>query len=447
MAAPIRLWRYKRIEETDDAGVTIIKSDLKFPPATVRPRYECQTQHPRTLNCVPKLAYFCIRSLLDSPDQLYYMGPARLRLSKDIADRVLLRALLPAWKTTEFSLLDVNPLLWATLVQIYENAPSLLSSYPIHLSDPHLPLLQQIPATQDFALITILDLQRCMQLTDDNIFELKVLHNLCALDVGGTKLSTHGVRRLSQLLLFDDKGGKRGPWALRILKMRGCASIDKDIYNYLLGFPLLCAADLRDTLCSVRNIKPPFFQARDPNIFDPSMSEAVEHLAKSHKGVFSHHKPVKLVVQERSFGQKRRPLSSSMDSRPKSNPSMHNSFWTLLPSEGTSRTGRPPVSRCTIQSGNTDALEIQQRRAEIQQRKAEREERLANRRQRDDEEDGRTSPPFPHDDDYGYPCGDCSCSCDDCEREGSGLNDDDDEDRFSSEEEEEEEEEEGEEEG
>lgn len=125
-------------------------------------------------------------------------------------------------------------------MQIYSNTPSILETYPIDLSDPHLPLLQQIPSTSDFTLITILDLQHSKHLTDDNIIVLKSLYNLCALDISNTCISAYAIKVLSRALDFGEDGVPKGPWGLRVLKMQECWSVSSSIMDYLISFPLLC---------------------------------------------------------------------------------------------------------------------------------------------------------------------------------------------------------------
>ncbi|THH11855.1 hypothetical protein EW145_g403 [Phellinidium pouzarii] len=241
-----------------------------------RPSYEIYAQQPRKLRRVPRLAYFCIKALSDFPEQVYLLGSSRLHFSKDSGGHNVLRSLFPTWKTPDFSLLDIDPRLWATLVQVYANPPSLLSSYPIQLSDPHLQLLQQIPSTPDFTLVTILNLQRCNELSDNTILNLKQLHNL----------------------------------------------------------------NLRDTRCSAKDYKEPFHQINDGELFDLPMDELIRNLAKNHKQAFSsHRKPYLLSVQKRLIQQQKMRKYNLPISKSSFPSSMHNSFVVLPPSEGMARTG------------------------------------------------------------------------------------------------------------
>lgn len=246
MGTPIVLWNDQTKEHCDDAGISIRKTVIR-PPGLKRFPYELKssaTRHaPRSSPAkrgVPPLSYFCIMSLIEVPEQLHILGDARLQLREETGRKMLLRMLLPHWKTPHFSLLNIDPRLWATLVQVYTNIPSILTSYPVDLSDPYLPLLQQIPSTPNFTLITILDLQRSKRLTNHNIAALKPLTSLCSLDISFTSISDYAIKVLSRTLTFDGDGEPKGPWGLRILKLRGCVSVSKSVVDILDKFPLLC---------------------------------------------------------------------------------------------------------------------------------------------------------------------------------------------------------------
>lgn len=243
MAVPIVLWNpeLSAVKLADDAGVKITKTTLPH-LHSFTPRY--RTYDPvrsRSFTHIPRLASFCIRVLSQYPEQLHQLGATRLHFhsGKDGTDSVL-RSVLPKWRTPSFSLLDVDPRLWATIIQIYSNPPDILSSYPCQLSDPHVPLLNQIPFTPDFSLITVLDLTDSSNITDSNILSLKVLHNLTALDVSRCyHLSARGIGALSRTVAFNELGEKRGPWMLRVLRMRSCWGVDRTIFDFIHSFPLL----------------------------------------------------------------------------------------------------------------------------------------------------------------------------------------------------------------
>ena len=138
----------------------------------------------------------------------------------------------------------VDPLTWALVAQLIPDLPTRFRCYEITLSDIHLPLLQHIPDSKEFCLITVLNLQGCSHLTDDTISNLKDLHGLTALNASNcTGLSTIAIVRLRNALVRDegDTGGviRRGPWRLRILWLRGCRLLNSKIFTELEKFPLL----------------------------------------------------------------------------------------------------------------------------------------------------------------------------------------------------------------
>ncbi|KAL5490271.1 hypothetical protein ACEPAI_5104 [Sanghuangporus weigelae] len=398
MAAPIVLWNpeLSAVRQSDDAGNKIIRTTLPLLPSFTPSYRAYDPTQSRNFTRVPRLASFCIRVLSQYPEQLHQLGTIRLHFhpEKDGADSVL-RSVLPKWKTPDFSLLNVDPRLWATIVQIYRNAPEILSSYPCHLSDPHVPLLNQIPCTPDFALLTVLNLAGSRNVTDDNILSLKVLHNLTALDLSGSyEISARGIVALSRTVAFNEVGEKRGPWILRILRLRSCQNVDKVIFNVLHSFPLLAIVDLRDTQCKVQDVKRPFFSAED-NVFDIPLIDAVKYLSRMHRFVFPNENPFILSLQEE-------PLRSSnrLSVRPTARrvtttmPSRHNSFVVLPASRGsTNSTWRQEE---TIRIGNTDADEFLERQAEKQERE----------RRRNGREDMYDEPSYSDED--------CSCSCGEC---------------------------------
>ncbi|KAG6890705.1 hypothetical protein C0995_005078 [Termitomyces sp. Mi166 len=205
---------------------------------------------------VPSLARLCLRVLARYPGHV----PIDVRLNyhpiySDVLDDVLDDAL--------------DPTLWSALVQVYDGLPSHLRSLTISLADPRLSFLQKIPQTSLFSLMTILDLPACPHLTDTSIVRLGPLHSLVALDASATPLSSYAIKVLSGTLLWINDGPqRRGPWSLRILRLRFCDKIDDSIYSHLTKFPLLAAIDLRGTQC-----RPP------KNIFKPSSRSDLFHPA------------------------------------------------------------------------------------------------------------------------------------------------------------------------
>jgi hypothetical protein len=252
MTKPIILWQSERILSTDDAGLTILSS-VSPPRAYFQPGpyydedFSCPTRnsHPRPLPRVPPLSYFCIKQLVKIPEFVYLYGPPRpYRLPASPGDPDILRAIIPCNRQGHFDLSKVDPRLWAVIVQVYADLPHRLRIYRTALSDKYTPLLQHIPATEHFSLLTVLELPGCPHLSDDTIIHLTALHTLCALDVSSSALSVQGIRRLSGTLKWVEDGvdianQRRGPWQLRILSLRNCKRVTNAIYQYLEPFVLL----------------------------------------------------------------------------------------------------------------------------------------------------------------------------------------------------------------
>jgi len=148
--------------------------------------------------------------------------------------------------------------------------------------------LQQIPLTQYFSLITLLELPGSPQVTDDFISHFIHLHSLVALDISGTKVSYLAVKRLSQSLILETSPSSprawHGPWPLRILRLHGCRNIDNLVFQYTSKFPLLCVLDIRGTQCIPRiGSLPPEWERsnEDRPFFNSSLSNALDSLSSS----------------------------------------------------------------------------------------------------------------------------------------------------------------------
>ena len=115
---PIILWKPDKAAEYDDGGVLVIKSKLPRPISASSLYKDLKIQ--TTFSAVPRLQFFCIRALLDDVEDLHVMGQMRLRYSRKDG-RDFFRLLVSTWRTPYFSLLQMNPKIWALLVQIYEN--------------------------------------------------------------------------------------------------------------------------------------------------------------------------------------------------------------------------------------------------------------------------------------------------------------------------------------
>ncbi|KAF5391300.1 hypothetical protein D9757_001900 [Collybiopsis confluens] len=186
----------------------------------------------------------------------------------------ILKALIPTYTPDPaFDISTVDPLLWATIAQIYGTSlPNIFTTYPISLQDTHLPRLRSIPPTPTFALITVLELPGCPQLTDDTAITIKSLPLLTAFDASDTAFSSWGVRKLLMPTLDSDW---TGPWGLRILRLRNCKAVDQTLFKALQPLKLLSVLDLRGTSVDPNGIPSPF--AWYPTTPDPAFFKLLFH--------------------------------------------------------------------------------------------------------------------------------------------------------------------------
>ncbi|KAJ7940648.1 hypothetical protein B0H13DRAFT_2260784, partial [Mycena leptocephala] len=246
-------------ERSNDASVAKFTHSPPYIPGPYT-----RTPPASTLPYVPSLAWFCLRKLAQleaGPDQISAIVDVRLHYQPPASKATydLLHALIPSLSLPEFDWASVDPRLWITIVQIYDNLPLLFQSYQIPLADKHLPLLQRVKSTTDFSLVTILELPGCRELSDTTIVNLKHLHTLIALDATATDLSAYGLKVLSGTVLRSDEDQtRRGPWGLRILRLRNCRRIDDKLFSHLSPFLLLSILDLRGTQCHSNNFFPTF---------------------------------------------------------------------------------------------------------------------------------------------------------------------------------------------
>lgn len=196
----------------------------------------------REYRYVPSLVCLCIEKLALYPDQIAGVA-LTYAPSEDSTQFDILKALIPFYADDSFSISLVDPCLWATLVQIFGTSlPEIFTTYQIPLKHTLLPLLQRIPSTPTFSLVTILELPGCTQLTDDLALTLRSLHTLTAFDASGTALSSWGLRKLLMpALLVDDteQSPMNGPWGLRMLRLRNCKAVDQTIFKSLEKLLLL----------------------------------------------------------------------------------------------------------------------------------------------------------------------------------------------------------------
>ena len=245
MSHRIVLWKPKPTRTSDDAGTNILQYEL---PTYVPGPYEepDKTTESERLTYIPSLRALCIRKLVAYPDQLDWYGNFRIPYEKpkSPSDYDLVRSLVPGYLHEEPDdvdfLKEVDPRLWTVMVQTISSLPKAFRTYHVPLSDIHVPLLQQIPSTPDFSLITVVQFYGRREVDDETIDKLGALHSLAALDIGRTPVSSWGVKRLSHTLLTDDPtGNRRGPWGLRVLYLWDCMLVDDAVFEAFPKFPLL----------------------------------------------------------------------------------------------------------------------------------------------------------------------------------------------------------------
>ncbi|KAJ7774623.1 hypothetical protein DFH07DRAFT_800255 [Mycena maculata] len=250
------------------------------------------TTRPEALQYVPTLPWFCITKLARFPDQVQAIGASRLtyHAPESGEEYDILRALIPTLSLLEFNWAAIDPRLWATIVQIYDNLPPVFGCYPIPLADEHLRTLMSIESTPQFSLVTILELPGCRELSDSTIVNLKYLHSLCAFDASATDVSSHALKVFSGTVLWavDDRT-RRGPWGLRILRLRNCRNIDDKILSHISPFPLLSILDLRGTKCHSDTFHPTFQPAPQTKyeFYNPTPLRLSVALLRSESGLFS----------------------------------------------------------------------------------------------------------------------------------------------------------------
>ncbi|PSR76063.1 hypothetical protein PHLCEN_2v8725 [Hermanssonia centrifuga] len=305
MSKNITLWVPRRTTSADE---TILK--YSFPHPYVPGPYERSDTNDGPLSYVPSLQSMCIHRLLEFPDQVHGLGHTRILYEPPASAEGydILKELIPT-SSREFEgdnnyLLDVvDPRLWAVLVQIFTQLPESFRTYVIPLSDIHIPLLQGIPSTPYFALITVLELSGCKELNDETIVQLRYLHGLGALDLSMTTVSSWGIKILAKTLSKNpDLDRLDGPWKLRILSLRNCMNVKDLAVGSLVNFPLLSVvgqsvprsrfhwakptlarlwADLRGTQCTPScHMRSPFQLSSNKKLYYPaSLLDALAELS------------------------------------------------------------------------------------------------------------------------------------------------------------------------
>ncbi|KAF5357861.1 hypothetical protein D9756_001580 [Leucocoprinus leucothites] len=253
---------------------------------------------------VPSLVWFCLQCISESPDQiqlpykLIYRPPKSLPpKSFRLIDKLLRAAparnnyYMRSVDDLEPDLRKLDPRLWATIIQIFDQIPTELRNYTLALNDNLLPLIQGIKNTDTFSLLTILELPGCDALTDDSITGLRGLHTLTALDASNTRLSSRGIVALARTLRVNDPEESaralNGPWGLRVLRLKHCAGIDDTVYQVLSSFPLLTVVDLRGTKCRPPTTpnKSSFSASKERRMFSSDLASSLEVLQKHQQDI------------------------------------------------------------------------------------------------------------------------------------------------------------------
>jgi hypothetical protein len=235
---PIVLLAPDKTRATDDAGTAIVKSVV--PTVSAGPYERLSYKEPRCP--IPSLIYYCMRQLIDTPDQLHLLGERRLSAQTPSQRKVIYHLTQGYDSLYGTPTAQTDPRVWAVLVQVYCDLPRSYQSFQIPLSDKHLPLLQEIPATDNFTLTVVVELPRQSHVTDETIVQFRYLEALSYLDISGTGVTSHGLSRLSRTLQADAEApsSKRGPWGLRAIILNNCIGVKNDCMKPLADFPLLC---------------------------------------------------------------------------------------------------------------------------------------------------------------------------------------------------------------
>ena len=267
----------------------------------------------RKVAAVPPLAYFCIRILIDYPDQVHSLGSHRIRCQPQV-----LNALSPPTfsdiNTPARCLCKLDPRLWSVIAQVYSDLPKGLRNYNIPLGDRHLPLLQTIPSTPSFSIITVLNLARYV--SDETSHALKSLHGLCALDISQTSISHLGIRHFAPTITSDPSDIRYGTRGLRILRLSNCPKITNKVISAVSNFQLLAVlgpyrlqpccqtthaeADLRGTNCD-HDLNLGVFQRgtkSQRSLFQCSLQDTLRQLRDSDSSntLFSHPDPFMIHI-------------------------------------------------------------------------------------------------------------------------------------------------------
>jgi hypothetical protein len=250
--------RVRHEAQTDSAGISIVPIHVSQPDNSVTriiPYHaHLAALKQRWRRSVPPLAAICVARLagadvedmsgwLPSLPSLQYVKATDSGASKIEAN--LLNALADAKGRSTSVLTSYSPDIWFKVAMIFtECLPPSFRMKSLPLSDVHVPIIQLIDPSPRFTAITVLSLRnRHSVLDDSSIGQLKDLHQLAALDLSFTAISSVGIHTLSRTLRqqSSDSGHNQlaGPWKIRLLYLEGCPLVDNRVCEYLGKWPLL----------------------------------------------------------------------------------------------------------------------------------------------------------------------------------------------------------------
>lgn len=249
--------RVRHEAQTDSAGIGIVPIHVSQPDNLVtrityhahlgalKRRWRCSVP-PLGAICVARLAGAAVEDMsewLPSLPSLQYVRATSSSVSKIEVN--LLNALADAKGRSTSVLPSYSPDIWFKVAMIFtECLPPSFRMKSLPLSDVHVPIIQLIDPSPRFTTITVLSLRnRHSVLDDSSIGQLKDLHQLAALDLSFTAISSAGIHTLSMTLRQQSSDSEHsqlaGPWKIRLLYLEGCPLVDNRVCEYLGKWPLL----------------------------------------------------------------------------------------------------------------------------------------------------------------------------------------------------------------
>jgi len=250
--------RVRHEAQTDSAGIGIVPIHVSQPDnsvtqiipyhahlAALRRRWR-RSVPPLGAICVARLAGAAVEDMsewLPSLPSLQYVKATDSGVSKIEVN--LLNALADAKNRSTSVPPSYSPDIWFKVAMIFtECLPPSFHMKSLPLSDVHVPIIQLVDPSPRFTAITVLSLRnRHSVLDDSSIGQLKDLHQLAALDLSFTAISSAGIHTLSRTLRQQTSDSEHnqlaGPWKIRLLYLEGCPLVDNRVCECLGKWPLL----------------------------------------------------------------------------------------------------------------------------------------------------------------------------------------------------------------